>query len=243
MKITEMEEKLNSLCIKTVDYKENDRLITLCTAEKGKVLVKAAGCKSPKAKLKFAASPLCFGEYIVIERGGRYTLKGCEPYDTFSELAKDLKRYYAGFSVLEWIDKLSNENETETCRGLLLYGTDALKNLAYSETSPEKIILEFMISALEISGYKLNLSTCAVSGKSLDGSRICYDFYAGGVVLFENRSMDYIEITPDDAAILKGDNSAAAPAEYKKLIYNIESVMCYAANIKKNYSLGEFLKL
>ena len=54
-----MEEKLNALCVRVVDYKDNDRLITLCTAEKGKILVKATGVKNPKAKLKFAASPLC----------------------------------------------------------------------------------------------------------------------------------------------------------------------------------------
>ena len=107
-KVHTVEEKLNGLCVRTVDYKDNDRLITLCTAEKGKILAKATGCKTPKAKLKYAASPLCFGEYLLIETGGRYTLKGCEAYDTFSDIATDLKRYYGGFSVLEWLDKLTN---------------------------------------------------------------------------------------------------------------------------------------
>lgn len=81
-----MEEKLNALCVRVVDYKDNDRLITLCTAEKGKILVKATGVKNPKAKLKFAASPLCFGEYIVVENKGRYTLKGCEAYDNSQDI-------------------------------------------------------------------------------------------------------------------------------------------------------------
>ena len=40
-----MEEKLNALCVRVVDYKDSDRLITLCTAEKGKITVKATGVK------------------------------------------------------------------------------------------------------------------------------------------------------------------------------------------------------
>ncbi|UKI14173.1 MAG: DNA repair protein RecO [Clostridiales bacterium] len=134
-----MEEKLNALCVRVVDYKDNDRLITLCTAEKGKILVKATGVKNPKAKLKFAASPLCFGEYIVVENKGRYTLKGCEAYDNFQDIVFDLKRYYAGFSVLEWLDKLSENADIDTVRALLIVGTEALKELAYDvDVPPEK---------------------------------------------------------------------------------------------------------
>ena len=139
-----MEEKLNALCVRVVDYKDNDRLITLCTAEKGKILVKATGVKNPKAKLKFAASPLCFGEYIVVENKGRYTLKGCEAYDNFQDIVFDLKRYYAGFSVLEWLDKLSDNADTDTVRALLIVGTEALKELAYDvDVPPENTMLKF----------------------------------------------------------------------------------------------------
>ena len=54
---------LDCLCLKAIDYKDNDRLVTLYASGKDKLTAVAKGCKSPKAKLKFAASPFCFGNY------------------------------------------------------------------------------------------------------------------------------------------------------------------------------------
>lgn len=236
-----MEEKLNALCVRVVDYKDNDKLITLCTAEKGKVLVKAVGCKTPKAKLKYATSPLCFGQYLVISNKGRYTLKGCDAYDTFSDLALDLKRYYAGFSILEWLDKLSIEDETDTCRTLLILGTRTLKDLTYTDTAAEKILVRFLYSALKSLGYALNFDNCAVSGKSLKNERFCFDFYTGGIVSYDNRSMDYIELTADDVAVLKEEKTADEKV-YDVLLKDLESILCHFTGIKRNYALNEFFK-
>ncbi len=239
----EMEEKLNALCVRTVDYKDNDRLITLCTAEKGKILAKATGCKTPKAKLKYAASPLCFGEYLLIDNGGRYTLKGCEAYDTFQDLAVDIKRYYAGFSILEWLDKLSNDDETATCRELLSAGVTALKNLTYEvEIPPEKPLCDFLVSSLEILGYGLNFDTCAVSGKRLKGERVCYDFFVGGVVCYAERSMDYADFSEGELQILT-EHKNGEIGEYAALVAKLESILTYSTGIKKNYSLSQFFKI
>ncbi|UKI51749.1 MAG: recombination protein O N-terminal domain-containing protein [Clostridium sp.] len=139
-----MEEKLNALCVRVVDYKDNDRLITLCTAEKGKILVKATGVKNPKAKLKFAASPLCFGEYIVVENKGRYTLKGCEAYDNFQDIVfLTLNAITQGLACWNgWINCRKNA-DTDTVRALLIVGTEALKELAYDvDVPPEKHLAE-----------------------------------------------------------------------------------------------------
>lgn len=236
-----MEEKLNGLCVRVVDYKDNDRLITLCTAEKGKILVKATGCKKPKAKLKYATSPLCFGEYSVIENKGRYTLKGCEVYDSFNDLVLDLKRYYAGFSILEWLDKLTVSNEIETCRVLLIRGTRALKSLCYEDELSEKILINFVYDTLDILGYGLNLDTCAATGKSLKNQRLCFDYYSGAIVSYDNRSMDYVELSENDVSALKND-AELSQREYINLLENLEHILCFFTGIKKNYSLGEFLK-
>lgn len=70
------------ICLRAVDFGENDKILTLYLAQKGKVAVKARGCKSQKSKLKYAATPLCFGKYYLAGRG-RYTLAGCDLIDSF----------------------------------------------------------------------------------------------------------------------------------------------------------------
>ena len=246
-----MEEKLNALCVRVVDYKDNDRLITLCTAEKGKILVKATGVKNPKAKLKFAASPLCFGEYIVVENKGRYTLKGCEAYDNFQDIVFDLKRYYAGFSVLEWLDKLSEKCRpavgaaTEpSVRALLIVGTEALKELAYDvDVPPENTMLKFLNALLETTGYALNFHTSAISGKSLENDdKVCFDYYSGAVVELSERSLNYVTFTKNDVAIIQG-KTTGSDAEIRRILIEISGILSFFTGIKKNYSFEEFLKL
>ncbi|MEG2456501.1 MAG: DNA repair protein RecO [Clostridia bacterium] len=237
-----MEEKLNALCVRTVDYKDNDRLITLCTVEKGKILAKATGCKTPKAKLKYAASPLCFGEYDLLESNGRYILKGCECYDNFSALSNDLIRYYAGFSVLECLDKLAKENDFETCRDLTLQGTYTLKELAYTDNSPYKTMVDFFIKILKIIGYELNFSACAVSGKSLKNQRVCFDYTYSGIVLFEYRSTDYVELRPDTLELLTGSETSDENL-IKQVLSLLDDVLSKTSAISKGYSILQMLSL
>ena len=66
--------KVNALMLRATDYLENDKILTLLTAERGKITAGIKGVKKAGAKLKFAAQPFCFAEYILAERGGRYTV-------------------------------------------------------------------------------------------------------------------------------------------------------------------------
>ena len=69
-----MEIKVNALVIKAIDYKENDKILTLYSLEKGRLSANIKGVKKPKAKLKFASEPFCFAEFILAEKLGKYTV-------------------------------------------------------------------------------------------------------------------------------------------------------------------------
>ena len=69
-----MQHVVNAVMLRASDYNENDKILTLLTAEKGKITAGIKGVKKAAAKLKFAAQPFCFAEYVLSERGGRYTV-------------------------------------------------------------------------------------------------------------------------------------------------------------------------
>ena len=68
-----MEEKLNALMLRGVDYKDNDKMLTLYSLERGLVSAGIKGVKKAGAKLKFASQPFCFAH---IPAYGKYAPYG-----------------------------------------------------------------------------------------------------------------------------------------------------------------------
>ena len=52
-----MEIKTEAIVLHTVDYKDNDKLLTLFSPTLGKITAGIRGVKKPTAKLAFAAQP------------------------------------------------------------------------------------------------------------------------------------------------------------------------------------------
>lgn len=238
-----MEHVVHALCVRATDFGEADRMITLCTSEKGRISVKATGCRRAGAKLRYAAEPFCFGEYTLVESRDRYIMKGCDLCDGFPGLVRDIKLYYAGFTVLEWMEKLTfGDEDVDNCRSLLLCGTETLKELCYEDRPPEEALTGFVRSALEALGYGLNFETSAASGRALPEGRVCYDFAIGGIVSCGEGSPDRVEFGREEVSALKGEGSLS-PEGYGELLRKLEGILKYSAGIKASYSLSEFLKL
>ncbi|MGN0771630.1 MAG: DNA repair protein RecO [Christensenellales bacterium] len=140
------------LCLRTIDYKDNDKLLTLYAPEKGKISAVAKGCKSPKAKLKYAASPLCFGHYYFSVKGGRYVLTGCDCYDSFFDVISDMEKYCCAMVVVETLDKCQMEGQYE--HDLYVSCLNALRRLKGQVDNAEAFAVEFLASAIELLGYK-----------------------------------------------------------------------------------------
>lgn len=149
--------ELDALCLCAQDYKENDKIITLYTTEKGKINVIAKGCKKPKAKLKFASSPFCFGKYYLAKRGSIYTLTGCESYEMFFSVVEDIEKYYAGCVVLEILNKMSLEDDFNPA--FFTLSLRCIKDICYDDIDVKKTLFEYIHKSLLLLGYKVNAIT------------------------------------------------------------------------------------
>lgn len=236
-----MEVKLNALCVRTIDYRDNDRLLSLCSVEGGKILAKIRGCKSPKSKLRFAASPFCFGEYILNSSpSGHYTVTGCSAYDCFTELTADISKYYAGFFVLEVTEKLSSEDVESTAK-LVLKAVECLKELCYGDDErPEKTLIKYVKDVLAVSGYALNTDVCAVSGKPLSGN-VGFDLVSGGFVNREYKTIDNVTVSAAAFHAIK-DATDAGEAEASAAFRAVATILSRVTGIKLS-NLDEFMRL
>ncbi len=177
-----MEVKTDAIVLKGIDYQENDKILTLFSPSLGRITVGAKGVKKPKAKLSFAAQPFCFAEYILAERGGRYTMTGAYLHESFFSLRNDIVRFYAACAMAEVCLTVLYERESQ--EGLFIALIEGLKGLSLAEEDAAEAVLSFALVALRESGYPIDLSY--LEGCEGDiGGKLWFDFEDGKFASFE----------------------------------------------------------
>lgn len=184
-----MEEKYNALCVRSVNYGESDKMLTLFTLEKGLVSCKLAGARKAKAKLRFAGEPFCFAEYVLTEKQDRRTVIEAEEIDEFYGIRADLTRFYCASVILEYIRVFLVENSSEY--GIFSQTIAALKGI---EESDSFLFLDwFLVGALRESGYGIENYDCSVCGEKLE-NRAFIDFDSSEFFCEEHYPLSATEI-------------------------------------------------
>lgn len=239
------DERYHGICLKAIEYRDNDKLVTLYLEGKGKITATLRGCKSPKSKLRFAASPLCFAEYKLALSRGRYTVVGCERAELFDSLWKDIDKFYAAMSMLEVFSKFTYENEKNDILFLTLLkslkqlkdGGDAEKTLAY-----------YLTDAVSKIGYGIGAERCIKCGNASSGSKK-FSLREGGIVCSD--CGNGIALSSDVAEVLR-ECSRVSLSEFcdierdKNVFFNIIYILKrYIEHIlqEKIESLSQYLDI
>ncbi len=177
-----MEIKTDAVMLRAVEYQENDKILTLFSPTLGRITAGAKGVKKPKAKLAFAAQPFCFAEYVLAERGGRYTVTGAYLHESFFSLRYDIVRFYAACAFAEVC--LTVLYEEESHEGLFIALVEGLKALALAEEDPAEATIAFMLVALRESGYPISLDFAEECDFDI-AEKLWFDFADGKFSTFE----------------------------------------------------------
>lgn len=231
-----MEEKVNGLVIKSVEYGENDKILTIFTLEKGVISAKIKGVKKAGAKLKFASEPFCFAEYILVKRGAFYSVIGASLHDSFYPLRENIINYYAGAVILEFIKKFCPENVP--FHNFILDTVNALKNLAYEDKKSYSVLLKFILQGLNAIGYGVDFSACEKCGSQIE-REVFFDFDNGHVLCRECIDEKSVQISPDTYFVLKciSDGEEVDNERYEKRALNM---LVYYLGVKTGEKLGNF---
>lgn len=171
-----MEQVVNAVVLRAVDFNENDKMLTLLTAEKGKITCAIKGVKKAGAKLKFAAQPFCFAEYVLATSGGRYTVVGASEAESFYDLRTDINKLYAASSAAEAACALSYEGDD--CPEIFSALISALTEMCNGQESEP--LIKFLLFILQKSGYGIFADKCSVCGADLAGrDRLKFDMDSG----------------------------------------------------------------
>ena len=177
-----MEIKTDAIVLQSIDYKDNDKLLTLFSPALGKITAGIRGVKKPKAKLAFSAQPFCFAEYILAEKGGRYTVTNASLHESFFALRLDIERFYAACAMAEVCRAILMENEEY--EGIFVGFIEGLKALALGEEDCEEAVISFSLIALQESGYPIDLGFYEECDGEI-GDKLWFDFSDGRFTTYE----------------------------------------------------------
>lgn len=227
-----MEQKILGLVLKSMDYRDNDKLVNIFTNEGIKTCL-LKGCKKPNAKLRFASEPFCLGEYILVTKGNRTTVTNCTLVDLFYDIRLDMKKTYAAYTILEFLLVAMQSQEDTSI--LFDLAVDCIKNICYKEKVEKVTLIYFLVKALEIEGYGLNLDTCSVCSKKLTG-KLTLNFDEGafchqscsnnGVIDIEESLVDKLKAISDSKEI-RDPNFTIKGEEIKKILKILSKYFTY----------------
>ena len=145
-----MEWKVDALVLRTADYGDNDKMVTLFSLQKGKISAALKGVKKAGAKLKFAAQPFCFAEFVLAERGGRHTLVSASCHESFFALWTEA--IYPASAVLEIADAVASEGAV--CTDFFLHTVEALRNMTAGDV--KEALAAYLLCALDECGIPVD---------------------------------------------------------------------------------------
>ena len=100
--------KVKAIVIGGINIKEKDKLITIFSLERGKMVVSMKGVRGDKAKLKSAKEIFCFGDFLIEEGKNSSIVTGVDIIDNFYSLTSDVSKYYEGCALLDIVCKVIN---------------------------------------------------------------------------------------------------------------------------------------
>lgn len=168
--------RTKAIVTRAVPFGESDMIITLVSVEYGKITATAKGCLKPKAKLRYSAEPLNFGDYVLSGKNGRYVVTECSQIESFAPITADIEKFYGATLILDVLQRLSQEPQPE----IFVQSLRALSQLAYGEDETDCVLTDYMLALLEQNGSKLDFRHCNICACDIDG--VAYFKDADGIV-------------------------------------------------------------
>ncbi len=198
-----MEEiKTKAIVIRASDYKDSDKLVTIFSAELGMIKARVRGVKKPKAKLAFCAQSFAFVDFLLVEKGGFYTVINASSIDQFFDLTADFDKYIFALAAMEVCEKTIKANDANHDMFMLLL--NLLSEMCYKEASPILLFIKFMLEALKFLGFALAVNECACCENEIATKTFAYSYDYNGMLCERClQKNEFLELSGGEYSILK----------------------------------------
>ena len=151
------------LVLREAKYKESDKILTILTAEEGKITAKARGVARTRSKLSAATQLYGYSEFTLFGNRGMWTVNEAESIEAFRPLREDIKRLALAGYICELLEAVSDEDCPEP--EMLQLGLNSLYALANKLATRDVVKAVFELRLMCIAGYRPELEACAACGR------------------------------------------------------------------------------
>jgi len=170
--------KLRGIVVRTVEYLESDRLLTVLTFEEGAVTIKAKGVRKKGAKLAFAAGQFFCGDFEIVSSRGRYVLIGASALHDYSDLASDIEKYYYACHFIDIASSVIMENHPD--EEMLRFLLNSLHIMAKGKCSLVLLGAIFEFRTASLTGFAPVTDECAACGENTEKN--IFSIASGGYI-------------------------------------------------------------
>lgn len=154
--------KCRGIVLRQIALSESDKLLTLLTAENGKITVYANGTCSYRSKLAASSQVFCYSDFVLYAKDDNYWVRETNLIENFFALREDVTRVALASYICEVADDASMEEMPEP--ELLRLVLNTLYAIVSGKYPMEKIKACFEIRAAAQLGFAPDVSACALCG-------------------------------------------------------------------------------
>lgn len=170
---------VDGLVIKSQNFGDNDKLVTILTSE-GKQVVLAKGARSMKSKIKNITEPFVYANFELNQKGSAIAwIKGGSSTEIFYNLREDVEKLFLATYICDIANELSGERVE--CEDILRLTLNTLFAIVKDLRPLPQIKAVYEMRAAAISGYCPNLDYCD-SCESDDKENTYFDVTNGALI-------------------------------------------------------------
>ncbi|GLX69155.1 DNA repair protein RecO [Paenibacillus glycanilyticus] len=169
--------RVEGIVIRSMDYGEGNKIITLLTQTNGKLGVMVRGAKKVKSRYASLAQPFTYGEFVFFRNKGLGSLNAGEILESHHLLREQLDLAAYASYMAELTDRTLQEDES----GVLLFEQLKAGLAALQEGKDPQIISHlYEMRILDVAGYSPEMDYCVNCSSDQGPYRLSP--HAGGVL-------------------------------------------------------------
>lgn len=175
--------KTKGIVIREVNFKDNDKIITLLSPDLGKISCFARGARKTNSTLLSCSQFLVYSEFILYKGQSFYNINSGDVIDTFYDLRIDYDKLEYAFEISKMLNSLIEEDSE--CKNILPLFLNTLFVIKENKYDSKLIVSIFKLKLMTYLGYAPNIMRCSECNEDIkdeNADDYYFIFATGGII-------------------------------------------------------------